>query len=76
MRRALLATALISLVVPLVALAEDPVITVPADMRVQAQGPTGATVTYTASAVDSHGQAIPVTCEPASGASFGHVFGT
>jgi hypothetical protein len=71
MRRALLATAFISLVVPLVALAEDPVITVPADMRVQAQGPTGATVTYTASAVDSHGRPIPVTCEPASGASFG-----
>jgi hypothetical protein len=72
MRRALLAAAFISLVVPLVALADDdPVITVPADMTVEAQSSTGAIVTYTASAVDSRGRPIPVTCEPASGASFG-----
>jgi hypothetical protein len=72
MRRALIAVAFISLVVPLVALADDdPVITVPADMTVEAQSFTGATVTYTASAVDSRGRPIPVTCEPTSGASFG-----
>ena len=70
MRRALLVTALVSLVVPLAALAEDPVITVPANMTVEAQSSTGATVTYTASAVDSHGQPIPVSCVPPSGSNF------
>ena len=60
MRRALLATALFALLVPLVALADDdPVITVPANMTVEAQNVTGATVTYTASAVDSHGNPVP-----------------
>jgi hypothetical protein len=70
MRRALLGAVLFSLLVPLVALADNPVITVPANMTVEAQGPTGATVTYTASAVDSHGQPIAVTCDPASGELF------
>jgi HYR domain len=72
MLRALLATAALTLLVPLVALADDdPVITVPADMTVEAQSSAGATVTYTASAVDSNGQPIAVTCVPASGAGFG-----
>lgn len=72
MRRTLLAAALCGLLVPLVALAADgPVITVPADMTVQAQGFAGATVTYTASAVDDQGNPIPVTCDPPSGAIFG-----
>jgi hypothetical protein len=72
MRRVLLVASFVALALPLVALAdENPVITVPADMRVQAQNPSGATVFYTASAVDSEGRPIPVTCIPASGAGFG-----
>ena len=70
MRRALLATAFVSLVVPFAALADDPVITVPADMTVEAQSSTGAIVTYTASAVDSDGRPIPVVCVPPSGSNF------
>lgn len=72
MRRALLAAALGALLVPFAAFADgDPVITVPADMTVEAQIFAGATVTYVASAVDSDGQAIPVACDPASGTIFG-----
>jgi hypothetical protein len=75
MRRALLVCGLIALVLPLVALADSPpTITVPADMTVEAQNFSGATVTYTASAVDDRGQAVPVSCTPPSGAIFG--FGT
>src|SRR4026209_2984144 len=70
MRRALLAAVFVSLLVPLVALADDPVITVPRTMTVEAQSSAGATVTYTASAVDSHGRPIAVTCDPASGELF------
>jgi len=70
MRRALLAAVFVSLLVPLVALADDPVITVPRNMTVEAQSSAGATVTYTASAVDSHGRPIAVTCDPASGELF------
>jgi HYR domain-containing protein len=72
MRRALLVTAALSLLVPLVALADDdPVITVPADLVVEAQSSAGATVTYTASAVDDRGRPIAVACDPASGERFG-----
>ena len=70
MRRALLAAVFFSLLVPLAALADDPVITVPGNMRVEAQSSAGATVTYTASAVDSHGRPIAVVCDPASGELF------
>ena len=72
MRRALLVSALCALLVPLVAsAANEPVITVPADMTVEAQNFSGAVVTYTASAVDHEGRPIPVTCVPGSGGGFG-----
>jgi HYR domain len=72
MRRALLVGAVCSLIVPVLAFAvENPLITVPADMTVQAQFSSGATVSYSASAVDSRGRAIPITCVPASGTIFG-----
>lgn len=72
MRRALLVCGLVALVLPLAALADSPpVITVPADMTVEAQNFSGATVTYTASAVDNHGEPVQVTCNPPSGSVFG-----
>ena len=75
MRRALLISGLIALVLPLAALADSPpVITVPADMIVEAQNFSGAAVAYTASAVDDQGQPVPVTCTPPSGSVF--EFGT
>ena len=72
-RRALLALAVVALVAPLAAVADDeqPVVTVPANMRVEAQNFSGATVTYTASAVDHLGRPIPVTCAPPPGSIFG-----
>lgn len=74
-RRALLVLASGALIVPLTALASDPpVVTVPPDMTVEAQGFSGAVVTYVASAVDDRGRPIPVTCTHASGSLFG--FGT
>jgi hypothetical protein len=74
-RRALLVCGLVALVLPLAALADSPpVITVPADMTVEAQNFSGAPVTYTASAVDDHGESVPVNCTPPSGSVFG--FGT
>jgi hypothetical protein len=73
-RRALLLASLVALVLPLAAFADPPVVTVPADMTVEAQNFSGATVTYTASAVDDRGRPIPVTCTPPSGSIFG--FGT
>ena len=73
MRRILLISALVALAVPLASVAaeNDPVITVPADMTVEAQSFSGAAVTYVASAVDHNGQSIPVSCTPASGSIFG-----
>jgi hypothetical protein len=72
MRRALLVAALCALAVPVAALADDdPEITVPEHMTVEANTFAGATVTYTATAVDHRGRAIPVTCTPASGTIFG-----
>lgn len=47
-----------------------PVVTVPADRQVAAQGPFGTLVTYTASAIDAIDGAVGVTCLPASGALF------
>jgi hypothetical protein len=71
-RRALLVCGLIALVLPLAALADSPpVITVPPDMTVEAQNFSGAPVTYTASAVDDHGEPVQVTCNPPSGSVFG-----
>jgi hypothetical protein len=71
MRRALLISGLIALVLPLAALADSPpVITVPEDMTVEAQNFSGATVTYTASAVDDRGRPVTVTCNPPSGSIF------
>jgi hypothetical protein len=51
-----------------------PVITVPADITVNATGPNGAVVTYTASASDLVDGPVTVTCTPASGSTF--PFGT
>jgi hypothetical protein len=68
-----LVLALGALVVPFAAFAGEnpPVITVPADMTVEAQNFSGAAVTYVATAVDWQGRALPVACNPASGAGFG-----
>jgi hypothetical protein len=74
MRRVLLVCGLIALVLPLTALAEPPVVTVPPDMTVEAQNFSGATVTYAASAVDDHGRPITINCSPGSGTIF--AFGT
>jgi hypothetical protein len=72
MRRVLLVLALTALVVPAATLAaDDPIVTVPADMTVEAQSSAGAVVTFTASATDHDGNPIAVTCTPASGSIFG-----
>ena len=47
-----------------------PVVTVPSDMTVDAAGPSGAVVTFTASASDLFDGSVPVTCTPASGSTF------
>jgi hypothetical protein len=47
-----------------------PVLTLPADFSVEATGPSGATVTFTATAVDNVDGSVPVTCTPASGSLF------
>lgn len=47
-----------------------PVVTVPAPIRVSAQGPYGAVVTFTASALDDIDGDVPVSCAPASGTLF------
>jgi HYR domain len=48
----------------------EPTLIVPADMTVEAQSPTGAAVPFTVSATGRENQSLPVTCSPASGASF------
>jgi hypothetical protein len=48
-----------------------PVVSVPADLTVTADGPYGAVVTYAASAVDDVAGSVPVSCAPASGTLFG-----
>jgi subtilisin-like proprotein convertase family protein len=48
---------------------ESPVLTLPANIEVNATGPAGAVVTYTASATDNEGTAT-VICVPPSGATF------
>jgi hypothetical protein len=47
-----------------------PVVTVPADMTIEATGPTGAAATFTASASDIVDGSIAPTCTPASGSTF------
>jgi hypothetical protein len=47
-----------------------PVVTVPADMIAEATGPSGAVVTFTATAQDNVDGAITPTCSPTSGSTF------
>jgi hypothetical protein len=49
---------------------EAPTLTLPANMTVEATGPAGATVTFSATATDVVDGSVPVTCTPASGSSF------
>jgi len=49
---------------------EPPVLTVPADMTVEATSPGGAIVTYSASATDNVDPAPVVSCDTPSGATF------
>jgi hypothetical protein len=49
---------------------DPPVLTLPADMTVEATGAAGATVTYTASAVDAVDGPITPSCAPGSGSVF------
>lgn len=60
-------------VTPLTVPASDnvpPVITVPADITVEASGPSGAPVNYSASATDHVDGDVPADCRPASGNTF------
>jgi hypothetical protein len=57
----------------LVIVTEDvtpPVLSLPADITAEATGPTGAVVTYTATANDNLDGPVPVTCVPPSGSTF------
>jgi hypothetical protein len=47
-----------------------PVLVVPDDLTVEATGPTGAAVTFTATATDDVDGTVPVSCSPASGGTF------
>ena len=47
-----------------------PVLTLPDDMTVEATGPDGASVTYSASAYDAVDGDVDITCDPTSGSSF------
>jgi hypothetical protein len=47
-----------------------PVVTLPADVTLEATGPGGTVHTFTASAVDLVDGTVPVTCTPASGSLF------
>jgi hypothetical protein len=70
-RLLLIAVVLAGALVPLAAAEpEPPTVTVPPDMTVEATGPTGAVVTYTASARAFNGQSIPVECDTPSGSTF------
>ena len=42
-----------------------PIVTVPANQTLEATGPDGATFSYTATAADTDGTAVDVTCVPA-----------
>jgi hypothetical protein len=70
-RRLVIVAVLAGALVPLAsAEPEPPTVTVPPDMAVEATGPTGRVVTYTASATAFNGQSIPVTCDRPSGSTF------
>jgi large repetitive protein len=47
-----------------------PVLKLPSDMTVEATSPTGATVTYSASATDQVDPTVPVSCTPTTGSNF------
>ncbi|RIJ70545.1 HYR domain-containing protein, partial [Nakamurella silvestris] len=47
-----------------------PVLSLPANITKEATGPTGAVVTFTATATDAVDGSRPVTCTPASGSTF------
>ena len=47
-----------------------PVLTVPDPMTLDATGPNGAVVTYSATATDETDGSVPVSCSPASGSTF------
>jgi hypothetical protein len=47
-----------------------PVITVPSDITVDATGPAGAVVSYSASGTDDVDGTVPATCAPLSGSTF------
>ena len=49
---------------------EGAVLTLPADFSVEATGPSGATATFTATALDAVDGPVPVTCVPPSGSVF------
>lgn len=49
---------------------EPPVLSVPADVTVDAVGPAGAAVAFTATATDDFDPSPSVSCEPASGTTF------
>jgi hypothetical protein len=53
---------------------QPPVITVPGDLTAEATGPTGAAVSYAASATDNSGTVSTFGCSPVSGSTF--PFGT
>jgi hypothetical protein len=50
--------------------AKPPKVTAPKNMKVEATGPAGAIVTFTATATDPVDGTLPVTCAPASGTMF------
>jgi hypothetical protein len=64
------------LLAPSVAGGEDapppvpPTLTLPGDMTAEAKSPAGAAISFRAVATDWKGRAVPVKCEPASGAEF------
>ncbi len=69
--RALLVLFAAVLFTPLAAVATDAIVLeVPQDMTVEAEGPTGARVTYSVSARAGDGRVLPVTCDRASGSTF------
>ena len=69
--RALLLFSLVVVLTPLAAVATGAVVLeVPQDMTVEAEGPTGAKVTYSVSARAGDGSALPVTCDRPSGSTF------
>ncbi len=57
-------------VTPFIRNPKPPKVTAPRNMRIEATGPTGAIVTFTASASDPQDGPLPVTCAPASGSMF------